>query len=118
MTKLHSLSDPSISKERVQFLIESSRTSHEKLIFRIKHRDDWLKIQLVAQVIMLALTVAFVVIPAGLASYRFKNITEWTRLSYAELIVDALLWLGALGLIIFAFRKRLSLRNIGNIVRE
>lgn len=55
MTNSHSPSEPGISKERVQFLIESSRTSHEELIFRIKHRDDWLKIQLLAQVILLAL---------------------------------------------------------------
>lgn len=44
-----------ISKERIDFLIESSRTSLEELIFRIKHRDDWLKIQLLAQITMLAL---------------------------------------------------------------
>jgi len=199
-------SESSISKERVQFLIESSRTSHEELIFRIKHRDDWLKIQLLAQVIMLALTfgieiggikatsplpnvialaiptsfilaclyvvednlvgyltsergkfsrteaqmfpneeriglfeasdaldnyrrttlpirfaaqlVAFIVIPAGLALYRLGRITEWRKLHTVELIVDMLLLPLALGLIVWAFRKRRSLRNIGNIVKH
>jgi hypothetical protein len=52
----HGKSRSNISTERIQFLIESSRTSHEELMFRIKHRDDWLKIQLLAQVTMLALT--------------------------------------------------------------
>lgn len=206
MTKIDSPSEFHISKERIQFLIESSRTSHEELIFRIKHRDDWLKIQLLAQVTMLALAFgieiggiratspipsvialaiptsfilaclyvvednlvgyltsergkfarteaqmfpneeriglfeasdaldnyrrttlpirfaaqlgAFILIPAGLASYRMLRIGEWNNLHTIELIVDVILWCLALGLIIWAFYKRRSMRNVGNILRE
>lgn len=41
--------------DRTSFLLESSRTSHEELMFRIKHRDDWMKLQLIAQATLAAL---------------------------------------------------------------
>lgn len=62
--------------------------------------------------------VAFILIPAGLALYRFGRITEWRKLHTIELIVDVLLLPLAFGLIVWAFRKRRSLRNIGNAVRQ
>jgi hypothetical protein len=41
--------------DRTSFLIETSRTSHEELMFRIKQRDDWMKLQLIAQGALAAL---------------------------------------------------------------
>lgn len=42
-------------KERNDFLVEASRTSHEELVFRVTQRDNWMKIQLLAQITLLAL---------------------------------------------------------------
>lgn len=39
----------------LDFAIECSRTSHDELVFRAKHRDDWLKVQLFTQMALLAL---------------------------------------------------------------
>jgi hypothetical protein len=41
--------------DRTNFLIETSRTSHEELMFRIKQRDDWMKLQLISQGALAAL---------------------------------------------------------------
>ena len=206
MKETELLSEPSISRERIPFLLESSRTSYEELIFRIKHRDDWLKIQLLAQVTMLALAFgieiggvkatssipnvlalaiptafilaclyvvednlvgylsrerakfaltearmfpkedridlweasdslrnyarttlpirfaaqlgAFVLIPAGLALYRYWGITAGIKLYFIESIVDALLWCATLGIIIWAFRKRQLTGTVEKIERS
>jgi hypothetical protein len=45
------MSDP----KRMDYLIECLRTTREELLFRVKHRDDWLKLQLFAQITILAL---------------------------------------------------------------
>lgn len=49
------VSIPTQRRERIDYLLECYRTSCEQLLFRIKHRDEWLKIQLLAQAIFLAL---------------------------------------------------------------
>ena len=36
-------------------MIECIRTAREELLLRVKHRDDWLKLQLLAQITLLAL---------------------------------------------------------------
>ena len=41
--------------DRVNFLIECSRTSREEMLFRIKHRDQWLKTQLYIQAVLFAI---------------------------------------------------------------
>jgi hypothetical protein len=41
--------------EKLTLVTESSRTAHEELMFRIRHRDDWLKLQLLAQAVLAAL---------------------------------------------------------------
>src|SRR4051812_2427440 len=48
-----------IKKERLDFLIELSRTSQEELMFRIEHRDRWLTHQLLAQAILIGLALGF-----------------------------------------------------------
>lgn len=40
---------------RIDYLLENFRNAREELLFRVKHRDDWLKIQLLAQAALLAL---------------------------------------------------------------
>ena len=42
--------------ERIEYLISCFNNSHEELIFRIKHRDNWLKANLIFQVTILALS--------------------------------------------------------------
>jgi hypothetical protein len=42
--------------ERLDYLIECAKTAREELIFRIKHRDTWLKLQLYTQAILWALS--------------------------------------------------------------
>jgi hypothetical protein len=46
---------PIPTRERIDYLLECYRTSCGQLLFRIEHRDHWLKIQLLAQVVFLAL---------------------------------------------------------------
>jgi hypothetical protein len=41
--------------ERRDFVAECHRSGHEELLFRVKQRDDWLKLQLLAQSALLAL---------------------------------------------------------------
>src|SRR5262245_17061309 len=41
--------------ERLTLVTESSRTAHDELMFRIRHRDDWLKLQLLSQAVLAAL---------------------------------------------------------------
>lgn len=43
-------------RERLDYLIECSRTAREELLFRIKHRDAWLKLQLLVQTVLWALS--------------------------------------------------------------
>lgn len=40
---------------KVDYLFECFRTAREELLLRVKHRDNWLKIQLLAQASLLAL---------------------------------------------------------------
>jgi hypothetical protein len=40
---------------RYEYLLECYRTSNQELLFRCKHRDNWIKIQLLGQVILLSL---------------------------------------------------------------
>jgi hypothetical protein len=40
---------------RITYLIECHRSGHEELMFRVSHRDQWLKLQLLAQATFLAL---------------------------------------------------------------
>ena len=40
---------------RHEYLLECYRTSNQELLFRCKHRDHWIKIQLLGQVILLSL---------------------------------------------------------------
>jgi hypothetical protein len=42
--------------DRAEFLVECHRSGHEELMFRVSHRDNWLKIQMLAQATFLALT--------------------------------------------------------------
>lgn len=42
--------------ERIEYLISCFNNSHEELLFRIKHRDNWLKANLIFQVTILALS--------------------------------------------------------------
>ena len=42
--------------DRHDYLIECSRTAREELLFRIKHRDAWLKLQLFVQAVLWALS--------------------------------------------------------------
>lgn len=44
-----------MQSERLNVLIENGRTAREELLFRVKHRDHWLKLQLLAQITILAL---------------------------------------------------------------
>ena len=41
--------------ERMDYLFECFRTVREELLFRVRHRDDWLKTQLIAQAALVAL---------------------------------------------------------------
>lgn len=41
--------------DRVDYLLECFRTALEELLTRVKHRDDWMKIQLLVQASLLAL---------------------------------------------------------------
>ena len=49
--------------DRGDYLVECYRSGHEELMFRVSHRDNWLKIQMLAQTTFLAL--AFGVEVAG-----------------------------------------------------
>ena len=49
--------------DRADYLVECHRSGHEELMFRVSHRDNWLKIQMLAQATFLAL--AFGVEVAG-----------------------------------------------------
>ena len=60
---------------------------------------------------------AFVLIPAGLAEYRFLGITIENKLRIIELIVDAVLWCVTVGIIIWAFHKR-RLTGTVDIIRN
>jgi hypothetical protein len=40
---------------RIDYLLECFRNAREELLFRVKHRDDWIKIQLFTQAVLLAL---------------------------------------------------------------
>ena len=40
-------------EHRLNVILESSRTAHDELLFRVKHRDDWLRLQLVVQAALL-----------------------------------------------------------------
>lgn len=42
--------------DRLDYLIECSKTAREEILFRIKHRDAWLKLQLLTQAILWALS--------------------------------------------------------------
>lgn len=44
-----------IEQERSDYLIECSRAAREEILFRIKHRDSWLKLELYIQAILWAL---------------------------------------------------------------
>jgi hypothetical protein len=59
MNRMEGISDEngsqSNSTERMDYLLECFRASREELLFRVKHRDDWLKLQLLAQASLLAL---------------------------------------------------------------
>ncbi len=43
------------NSERMDYLFECFRTAREELLFRVRHRDDWLKTQLISQAALLAL---------------------------------------------------------------
>ena len=48
--------DPSIDEShRIDYLFECMRTTREEMLFRIKHRDNWLSAHLVVQAGLLAL---------------------------------------------------------------
>jgi hypothetical protein len=40
---------------RYEYLMECYRTSNQELLFRCKHRDHWIKIQLLGQIVLLSL---------------------------------------------------------------
>lgn len=42
--------------DRLDYLIECSKTAREEILFRIKHRDAWLKLQLLVQAVLWALS--------------------------------------------------------------
>lgn len=44
-----------VNNVRSTYLIECQKNARDELLFRIKHRDNWLRIQLVAQITFLAL---------------------------------------------------------------
>ena len=41
--------------KRVDVLIEASRTAHQELMFRLEHRDNWLKLELAAQLVIVGI---------------------------------------------------------------
>lgn len=49
------LSSTSDAPDRAAYLVECHRSGHEELMFRVSHRDNWLKIQMLAQATFLAL---------------------------------------------------------------
>lgn len=42
--------------DRLDYLIECSKTARKELLFRVKHRDAWLKLQLLVQAVLWALS--------------------------------------------------------------
>src|SRR5580692_11462376 len=67
--------------DRRDFLLELSRTSQEELMFRIGHRDNWLARQLMAQAILVALSLG---IQIGGASFQSPSPTLVKPLISAE----------------------------------
>jgi hypothetical protein len=43
------------TEARISYIVECHRSAHEELMFRVAHRDHWLKLQLLAQATLLAL---------------------------------------------------------------
>lgn len=41
--------------DRVDFVVECFKSAREELMFRVKHRDNWLKLQLLAQAVLASL---------------------------------------------------------------
>ncbi|SHO56993.1 hypothetical protein [Vibrio quintilis] len=42
--------------DRLSYLIECSRAAREEILFRVKHRDTWLKLQLIVQAMLWAIS--------------------------------------------------------------
>src|SRR3954470_21288225 len=64
--------------DRTDYLLECFRTTREELLMRVKHRDSWLKLQLLAQAVILALMSGIIL--SGVESHNAMPELAWLAL--------------------------------------